>query len=102
MALKNVTLKWHGSHSPDSKLLDAEGRNLFDEFPVTGIEVKWPGEDRFDRREELTLSVRIGENFNIEGATARVRVEDLRRLADAHGFDLVARPPIGAAKPGGA
>lgn len=83
--LANLTLNWKGWRGP-SELLDAEGRNLFKLFPVTGISFKdadlpaCPG--------VLVLEISLAKGFTATSVRGRVELADIERLAAAYGFTL--------------
>lgn len=86
-----LTLEWGGANSAHTKLLDADGRNLFTVFPITNL--------RFDAsienlEPELTLRVRLDTFASAEpplrarSVRMLVALDDLRALAAAHGYEL--------------
>lgn len=80
-----VELQWHGHSSAQTKLLDDEGRNLFDLFPVKSLSFS----AGYESPAELVLVLRVERNFHMDAARARFSLEDLAWLAEAHGMRVV-------------
>jgi len=83
--LANLTLNWKGWHGP-SELLDAEGRNLFRLFPVTGLSFK--ESDLHACPGALVLEISLAKGFTAKSIRGRVELADIERLAAAHGHTL--------------
>jgi hypothetical protein len=86
IVVNNCKLIWRGGSDPETKLILEDGRNLFDLLPVR--KVSFSG--RYDEVGKVRLVLDVaGPAWDAESVKVRVSEPDLRRIAEAHGFDLI-------------